>query len=93
MIESFPRDCEAGDRADIRFNISDKIRLIESLLGVNQKYDISIIEGNAIGNAWLNKVQAVLQGWYLGSMGGNSLADVLRWFSESQRKTSLSRFL
>jgi len=70
------QDCEAGDRVTYGLPFGQN-ELIESLLGVNKNMVLVLLSGNAVEMPWLNKVPAVLQGWYLGSMGGNSLADVL----------------
>ena len=86
------QDCEAGDRVTYGLPFGQN-ELIESLLGVNKNMVLVLLSGNAVEMPWLNKVPAVLQGWYLGSMGGNSLADVLSGAVNPQRKNFLSPFL
>lgn len=70
------QDCEAGDRVDygLPFGQDD---LIEGLLGVNKNLVLVLLSGNAVEMPWVNRVPAIVQGWYLGSMGGHSLAGVL----------------
>ncbi len=70
------QDCEAGDRLTYGLPFGQN-ELIESLLSVNKNLVLVLLSGNAVEMPWLNKVPAIVQGWYLGSMGGNSLADVL----------------
>lgn len=70
------QDCEAGDRLTYALPFGQN-ELIESLLSVNKNLVLVLLSGNAVEMPWLNKVPAIVQGWYLGSMGGNSLADVL----------------
>jgi beta-glucosidase len=36
-----------------------------------------LLSGNAVEMPWIDKVPAIVQGWYLGSMGGKSIANVL----------------
>ena len=70
------QDCEAGDRLTYGLPFGQN-ELIESVLSVNKNLVLVLLSGNAVEMPWLNKVPAIVQGWYLGSMGGNSLADVL----------------
>lgn len=70
------QDCEAGDRLTYSLPFGQN-ELIESLVGVNKNLVLVLLSGNAVEMPWLNKVPAIVQGWYLGSMGGCSLADVL----------------
>ena len=51
--------------------------LIEALLGVNKNLVLVLLSGNAVEMPWVSQVPAIVQGWYLGSMGGKSLADIL----------------
>lgn len=70
------QDCEAGDRLTYALPFGQN-ELIESLVAANKNLVLVLLSGNAVEMPWLNKVPAILQGWYLGSMGGYSLADVL----------------
>ena len=38
---------------------------------------VVIVSGNAVGMPWAGDVPAIVQSWYLGSMGGAALADIL----------------
>lgn len=69
-------DCEGGDRLtyDLDYGQND---LINALLDVNPRMVCVIISGNAFRMPWLNRVPALVQSWYLGSMAGAALADVL----------------
>lgn len=70
------QDCEAGDRVEYGLPFGQN-ELIEGLLGVNKNLVLVLLSGNAVEMPWVNRVPAIVQGWYLGSMGGHSLADVL----------------
>lgn len=70
------QDCEGGDRLQYALPFGQN-ELIEALLGVNKNLVLVLLSGNAVEMPWVTKVPAIVQGWYLGSMGGQSLADVL----------------
>ena len=70
------QDCEGGDRLEYGLPFGQD-ELIEALLGVNKNLVLVLLSGNAVEMPWVFRVPAIVQGWYLGSMGGKSLADVL----------------
>jgi len=70
------QDCEGGDRQTLSLPFGQD-KLIDALLKVNKNTAVILVSGNAVAMPWLNKVPAVMQGWYLGSEAGNALADVI----------------
>lgn len=52
-------------------------RIIEELAAVNPNLIVANVSGNAYAMPWLDKVPAILQSWYLGTMIGPSMADVI----------------
>ncbi len=70
------QDCEGGDRQEYGLPFGQP-QLIEELQAVNKNLVLVLLSGNAVEMPWIEKVPAIVQGWYLGSMGGLSLADVL----------------
>ena len=70
------QDCEGGDRQYFHLPFGQD-KLIEELLAVNPRLVLVLLSGNAVEMPWVDRVPAIVQGWYLGSMGGRSLADVL----------------
>jgi len=70
------QDCEGVDRLSYALPFGQN-ELIESLLGVNKNLVLVLLTGNAVEMPWVKQVPAIVQGWYLGSMGGKSLADIL----------------
>lgn len=70
------QDCEATDRLSYNLSYGQDI-LIDSLAGVNPNLIIANISGNPYAMPWLDKTAAVLHLSYLGTMGGESLADVI----------------
>ena len=69
-------DCEGGDRLtyDLDYHQNE---LIDALATANPSLICVIISGNAFSMPWLNRVPALIQSWYLGSMAGAALADIL----------------
>lgn len=69
-------DCEGGDRLgyDLDFHQNE---LIDALASANPRLVCVIISGNAFRMPWLSQVPALVQSWYLGSMAGVALADIL----------------
>lgn len=70
------QDCEGGDRQQYGLPFG-QVQLIEELQAVNKNLVLVLLSGNAVEMPWVDKVPAIVQGWYLGSMGGKSIANVL----------------
>lgn len=70
------QDCESTDRRE--YNLPwNQDKLIEELAAANPNLIVANVSGNAYAMPWLDKVPAVLQSWYLGTMIGPSMADVI----------------
>ena len=70
------QDCESTDRRE--YNLPwNQDKIIEELAAVNPNLIVANVSGNAYAMPWLDKVPAVLQSWYLGTMIGPSMADVI----------------
>ncbi|MDE7381194.1 MAG: glycoside hydrolase family 3 C-terminal domain-containing protein [Muribaculaceae bacterium] len=76
LNKSAGQDCEDSDREGLELPYAQN-RLIEALSKANKNLVVVNISGNAVAMPWCEKVPAILQGWYLGSEAGNSLADVI----------------
>ncbi|MDR2890340.1 MAG: glycoside hydrolase family 3 C-terminal domain-containing protein [Alistipes sp.] len=70
------QDCEGDDRASMALPYGQDA-LIEALVAANPRTAVVIVSGNAVEMPWLDRVPAVVQGWFLGSEAGNALAAVL----------------
>ena len=70
------QDCEAGDRIDYSLPFGQP-ELIEALQAANPNLIVVLLSGNAVAMPWEKKVPAIVQGWYLGSMAGKSIANVI----------------
>lgn len=70
------QDCESTDRRE--YNLPwNQDKLIEDLAAANPNLIVANISGNAYAMPWIDKVPAVLHNWYLGTMIGPSMADVI----------------
>lgn len=76
LNKSKHQDAESADRLDYSLPYGQDA-LVEALAEVNANLVFVNISGNAVAMPWFPKVKAVLQGWFLGSEAGNSIADVL----------------
>lgn len=76
LNKNYRQDCEGEDRATYSLPFGQD-RLIADLLAVNPRMAVVIVSGNAVGMPWAGDVPAIVQSWYLGSMGGVALADIL----------------
>ena len=70
------QDCEGGDRLSYGLPFGQN-ELIEALLKVNKNLIAVIVSGNAVEMPWVKEIPSIIQSWYLGSVGGEALADVL----------------
>ena len=70
------QDCEGADRLDYGLPYGQDT-LVEALAATGSKLVFVNISGNPVAMPWVDKVPAIIQGWYLGSEAGNALADVL----------------
>ena len=76
LNKNHEQDCEGADRKDYGLPFGQD-ELIEALVEVNPNVVLVLLSGNAVEMPWIDRVPAVVQGWYAGSMGGYALADVL----------------
>ena len=70
------QDSEGGDRKTYNLPFGQD-KLIEAILKVNKNVAVILISGNAVAMPWEKDVPAIVQTWYLGSEGGNAIANVL----------------
>ena len=76
LNKSKRQDCESTDRESLGLPYSQD-KLIAALAEVTDRLVFVNISGNAVAMPWIDSVPAIVQGWYLGSEAGNSLAAVL----------------
>jgi len=76
LTKSHLQDCEGDDRRqyDLPFG---QIELLKEIKKVNEKVGFVLVTGNAVEMNWLDQVDGVIQTWYLGSMAGYAIADII----------------
>lgn len=70
------QDCESDDRQQFGLPFGQE-KLISDIHGVNKNIGVILVSGNAVDMPWLDKVNALVETWYIGSMAGHSIADVI----------------
>ena len=76
LNKSNHQDCEGHDRQQYDLPYAQD-RLIEAMVAVNPRLVYVNISGNGVAMPWLDKVPAVVQGWFVGSEAGEAIASVL----------------
>ncbi len=76
LNKSHLQDCEGDDRRQYELPF-DQNTIIEDLLKVNSNLGFISLTGNAFEIPWKSKVKGILQSWYLGSMAGHAIADII----------------
>ena len=70
------QDCEGHDRKAYGLPYGQD-KLVEALVKANPNLVYVNISGNAVAMPWVEKVPAIVQGWFIGSEAGEALASVL----------------
>ncbi len=70
------QDTEGADRKQYGLPFG-QVELINEIYDVNKNIGFILLSGNAVEMPWIDKVQAVAEVWYLGSMAGTAIADVV----------------
>jgi beta-glucosidase len=70
------QDCEGVDRTEYKLPFGQD-ELINDLIKVNSNIGVVLVSGNAVEIPWISNVKAIMQTWYLGSVAGDAIADVI----------------
>ena len=70
------QDCEGADRKEFKLPFGQD-ELLNELVKVNPNIGVVLVSGNAVEMPWVSNVKAIMQTWYLGSVAGNAIADVI----------------
>ena len=76
LNKNFQQDCEGDDRKSMDLPFGQD-KLLDEILKVNKNVGVIIVSGNAVSMPWLDKVNGLMQSWYLGSYAGNATARVI----------------
>lgn len=69
-------DCEDSDRLSMELPYGQN-ELIEAIAAANPRTAVINISGTGVAMPWTDKVDAIMQAWYLGNETGNALASLL----------------
>ena len=70
------QDAEGNDRQSMALPYAQD-KVIEALAEVNDNIVVLIVSGNAVEMPWVDKVDGIVETWFLGSQTGHAVADVL----------------
>lgn len=76
LNKNFRQDCEGDDRESMELPFGQD-ELLDKILKVNKNVGVVIVSGNAVSMPWLDRVNGVMQSWYLGSEAGHATAAVI----------------
>lgn len=76
LNKSAGQDCEDSDRKELGLPY-DQDKLIVALSEANKNLIVVNISGNPVAMPWVDKVNAIVQDWYVGSEAGTALASIL----------------
>ena len=76
LNKSDHQDCEGHDRLTYSLPYGQD-ELVRALARAHKRVVFVCISGNPVAMPWAKDVEAIVQGWYLGSEAGHALADVL----------------
>ena len=76
LNKSHHQDSEGDDRLQYQLPFGQN-ELIQEIKNVNPNLGVLLLTGNAVEMPWLKEVDGIIQTWYLGSMAGHAIADVL----------------
>ncbi len=76
LNKSHLQDCEGDDRQSYALPYKQD-EFINELKAANAKLGMLLVTGNAVETPWLSQVDGLIQTWYLGSMAGYAIADIV----------------
>ena len=77
LTKSHLQDSEGNldrEQFDLPFG---QVELLKDIKALNKKIGFVLVTGNAVEMPWLDSVDGLIQTWYLGSMAGHAIADVV----------------
>ncbi|QQY82696.1 glycoside hydrolase family 3 C-terminal domain-containing protein [Tamlana sp. s12] len=76
LNKSHLQDSEGDDRQQYGLPFGQEA-LINDISHVNENLGFILLTGNAVAMPWLDQVKGLIESWYLGSMAGHAIADVV----------------
>ena len=76
LNKSKGQDAEGRDRISMALPYAQD-KVIEALAEVNDNVVVLIVSGNAVEMPWVDKVDGIVETWFLGTQTGHAIADIL----------------
>ena len=76
LNKSMGQDAEGRDRISMALPYAQD-KVIEALAEVNDNVVVLIVSGNAVEMPWVDKVDGIVETWFLGTQTGHAIADIL----------------
>ena len=76
LNKSYHQDSEGDDREVFALPYGQE-KLLNGINEVNKNVGFLLVTGNAVAMPWISKTKGILQTWYLGSMAGHAIADIV----------------
>ena len=76
LNKSKGQDAEGRDRLSMALPYAQD-KVIDALAEVNDNIVVLIVSGNAVEMPWVDKVDGIVETWFLGTQTGHAIADVL----------------
>ena len=76
LNKSYHQDSEGDDREAFELPY-DQEKILNGIHAVNNNVGFLLVSGNAVEMPWISKTKAIIQTWYLGSMAGHAIADIV----------------
>lgn len=76
LNKSHHQDSEGDDREIFELPYGQE-KLINGIHEINKNLGFLLVTGNAVAMPWISKTKGILQTWYLGSMAGHAIADIV----------------
>ena len=76
LNKSKGQDAEGRDRLSMALPYAQN-KVVDALAEVNDNVVVLIVSGNAVEMPWVDKVDGIVETWFLGTQAGHAIADVL----------------
>jgi beta-glucosidase len=76
LNKSYHQDSEGDDREVFALPYGQE-KLLNGINQVNKNVGFLLVTGNAVAMPWISQTKGIIQTWYLGSMAGHAIADIV----------------
>lgn len=76
LNKNYRQDCEGEDRLSMALPFGQD-ELLDKIIDANPRTGVVLISGNAVDMPWIDRVDGLIQSWYLGSQAGTATAAII----------------